>query len=33
MKNHFEYVIVGSGVAGVTIAKNLLEKNPDTSIF
>lgn len=33
MKKKYDYIIVGSGVAGVTIAKNLLENNPLTSIL
>lgn len=33
MKTKYDYIIVGSGVAGVTIAKKLLENNPKTSIL
>ncbi len=33
MKKVYEYIIVGSGVAGITIAKKLLENNPRTSIL
>ena len=33
MKKKYDYIIVGSGVAGITIAKNLLEHNPLTSIL
>jgi choline dehydrogenase-like flavoprotein len=29
----YDHIIVGSGVAGITIAKNLLEENPLTSIL
>jgi len=33
MSKKHDYVIVGSGVAGVTIAKRLLENNPDCDIL
>jgi choline dehydrogenase-like flavoprotein len=33
MKTKYDYIIVGSGVAGITIAKKLLENNPKTSIL
>lgn len=33
MPEHHQYVFIGSGVAGVTAAKRLLENNPQTSIL
>ncbi|MCD0460685.1 GMC oxidoreductase [Roseiconus lacunae] len=31
-KHEFEYIIIGSGVAGVIVAKGLLEANPNSSV-
>lgn len=33
MTKEYEYLLVGSGVAGSTLAKRLLEKNPATSML
>lgn len=33
MSEHHQYVFIGSGVAGITVAKRLLENNPLTSIL
>ncbi len=33
MKQEYEYIIIGSGVAGSTVARRLLERNRDTSIL
>lgn len=33
MAKHYQYVFIGSGVAGVTVAKRLLENDPATSIL
>ena len=33
MTEHHKYVLIGSGVAGVTVAKRLLEHDPGTSIL
>lgn len=33
MTEHFQYVMVGSGVAAVTVARSLLAKDPNTSIL
>lgn len=33
MTEHFRYVFIGSGVAGATVAKRLLEREPATSIL
>ena len=30
MAKHYQYVFVGSGVAGATVAKRLLENDPST---
>lgn len=33
MPQHHQYVLIGSGVAGITVAKRLLENDPGTSIL
>ena len=33
MTEHHQYVFIGSGVAGITVAKRLLENDPGTSIL
>lgn len=33
MTEHFQYILIGSGVAAVTVAKSLLEQNAQTSIL